>query len=135
MQEFAEEAGDGRVAVIAQAGADWDTLVASAVESNLAGMECLSGIPGTVGGTPIQNVGAYGQEVAQTIREVRALDLHSLETVTFSNTDCGFGYRSSRFNATDKGRYIILRVTYLLTPGGRRNHRLSRPAKALRRAG
>jgi UDP-N-acetylmuramate dehydrogenase len=117
MQEFAEEASEGRIALTAEAGADWDTLVASAVKSDAAGVECLSGIPGTVGGTPIQNVGAYGQEVAQTIREVRALDLHSLETVTFSNAECGFGYRSSRFNTADRGRYIILRVTFLLTPG------------------
>ena len=82
---------------------DWDALVEQAVEANCAGLECLSGIPGTVGGTPVQNVGAYGQEVSETIREVRALDLRSLQMKTLSNADCGFQYRSSIFNDQRSG--------------------------------
>lgn len=101
------------------AGQDWDELVARSVESNCAGIECLSGIPGTVGGTPVQNVGAYGQEVAETIREVEALDRQSLQATTFGHEECGFGYRTSRFNTVDRDRYIILRVTFALRDGGK----------------
>jgi UDP-N-acetylmuramate dehydrogenase len=102
----------------AAAGCDWDALVAQTVDLGYAGLECLSGIPGTVGGTPVQNVGAYGQDVAETITEVRVLDLQSLEIKTLSNAECGFAYRSSIFNTTERGRYIILRVSYALRPGG-----------------
>ena len=98
----------------AGAGVDWDALVARTVEANCAGLECLSGIPGTVGGTPVQNVGAYGQEVSETIREVRVLDMHSLEIRTLSNADCGFAYRSSIFNTTERDRYIVLSVSFAL---------------------
>ncbi len=98
---------------------DWDSLVATTVDANCAGLECLSGIPGTVGGTPVQNVGAYGQEVSETIREVRALDLRSMETRTLSNAECGFAYRSSIFNTTERGRYIILEVSFALREGAR----------------
>ena len=98
----------GGVVFNAGAGMDWDTLVAQTVEANCAGLECLSGIPGTVGGTPVQNVGAYGQEVSETIREVRVLDLRSMEIRTLSNAECGFAYRSSIFNTTERDRYIIL---------------------------
>ena len=101
------------------AGEDWDTFVARAVEANCAGLECLSGIPGSVGGTPVQNVGAYGQEVADTIQQVCGLDLESLERITFSNADCKFGYRSSLFNTRDRGRYIILQATFGLHRGAR----------------
>lgn len=104
---------------IAGAGCDWDSFVAQTVEANCAGLECLSGIPGTVGGTPVQNVGAYGQEVADTISEVRALDLRSLEIVTLSNTECGFAYRSSILNTRERGRYIVLRVAFALRSGGK----------------
>ena len=76
------------------AGEDWDRFVAQAVEDNCAGVECLSGIPGLVGATPVQNVGAYGQDVAETIREVVALDRQTMELRAFCNSDCGFGYRS-----------------------------------------
>jgi len=100
------------------AGVDWDAFVAHAVSLNGAGIECLSGIPGTVGGTPVQNVGAYGQEVSETITEVEALDTISGDVATFSNRDCGFAYRTSRFNSTERNRWIILRVTFSLTPGG-----------------
>lgn len=100
------------------AGEDWDYFVAATVGENCAGVECLSGIPGTVGGTPVQNVGAYGQEVSATIRGVDAYDLESGDIRRFSNADCGFAYRTSRFNTADRGRYIILRVQFALQPGG-----------------
>ena len=109
----------GSVVFIAGAGVDWDALVARTVEANCAGLECLSGIPGSVGGTPVQNVGAYGQEVSETIREVRVLDLHSLETKTLSNAECGFAYRSSIFNTTERDRYVILQVSYELHEGAK----------------
>ena len=98
----------------AGAGGVWDELVERAVGEECAGVECLSGIPGTVGGTPVQNVGAYGQEVSETIRRVEALDLGTLEFVSLENGECGFGYRGSRFNMGDRGRYMILRVTFAL---------------------
>ncbi|MDR3746547.1 MAG: UDP-N-acetylmuramate dehydrogenase [Acidobacteriota bacterium] len=114
-------AANGEVIFDAGAGVDWDAFVAETIEAECAGLECLSGIPGTVGGTPVQNVGAYGQEVAETIREVRALDLRSLESKTLSNAECQFSYRSSLFNTTERGRgrYIILRVSFALRQGGR----------------
>jgi UDP-N-acetylmuramate dehydrogenase len=99
----------------AAAGEDWDTLVARSVEAGLGGMECLSGIPGTVGGTPVQNVGAYGQEVSRTIRSVRVFDRISRTWVELSNPDCGFAYRCSRFNqGPDRDRFIVSRVIYAL---------------------
>jgi UDP-N-acetylmuramate dehydrogenase len=104
----------GIVLFKAGAGVDWDALVVRTVEANCAGLECLSGIPGTVGGTPVQNVGAYGQEVSETILEVRALDLRSMETRTLSNAECGFAYRASIFNTTERNRYIILEVSLAL---------------------
>ena len=101
----------------AAAGEDWDSFVARTVSRDCAGLECLSGIPGTVGGTPVQNVGAYGQEVADTIVSIRALDTAAGEAKDLSNSDAGFTYRSSVFNAAQRGRYIVLRVTYALSPG------------------
>jgi UDP-N-acetylmuramate dehydrogenase len=112
-------ASNGTVTFAAGAGFDWDALVAQTVDAGCAGLECLSGIPGTVGGTPVQNVGAYGQDVAETIQEVRALDLQSLEIKTLSNADCDFSYRASLFNTTERGRYIILRVSFAVRPGGK----------------
>lgn len=102
----------------AAAGEDWDSLVALAVNKSCAGIECLSGIPGTVGGTPIQNVGAYGQEVSQTITRVRALEIASGNIIELSNADCGFAYRTSRLNTSMRDRYIVLEVDYLLHRGG-----------------
>jgi UDP-N-acetylmuramate dehydrogenase len=100
----------------AAAGEDWETLVAGSVRAGLAGIECLSGIPGTVGGTPVQNVGAYGQEVSRTIRTVRCFDRIDSHWIDFSNEECGFAYRRSRFNqGTDRDRFIVTRVTYELT--------------------
>jgi UDP-N-acetylmuramate dehydrogenase len=109
---------DGTVLVTAGAGENWDQFVAWCVERNLAGIECLSGIPGLVGGTPVQNVGAYGQEVSETITAVRVYDRQSGEIFTLINSACGFGYRSSIFNSTARDRYIVLEVTFALTPEG-----------------
>jgi UDP-N-acetylmuramate dehydrogenase len=108
----------GHVVYQAAAGEDWERFVQRAVEDSCAGVECLAGIPGTVGGTPVQNVGAYGQEVASVIERVRAFDLQERAFVEFSAAQCGFSYRRSRFNSTDRGRYIVTRVDYRLTPGG-----------------
>jgi UDP-N-acetylmuramate dehydrogenase len=101
----------------AGAGVDWDRCVAHAVTQDFAGIECLSGIPGTVGATPVQNVGAYGQEVSNTIESVRALDVKADRIVTLTNRECGFAYRTSIFNTQERGRYIILRVRFRLTAG------------------
>ena len=90
--------------VIAAAGEDWDSFVAACVERGLAGVECLSGIPGLVGATPIQNVGAYGQAVQDTIVEVQTLDRQNLQEVVFSAAQCDFAYRQSRFKAADRER-------------------------------
>ena len=100
------------------AGEDWDSFVAVTVQHHCAGIECLSGIPGSVGGTPVQNVGAYGQEVAETIDSVVALDIEGGGEQEFEKSDCGFGYRSSIFNTSARGRYVILRVTYALVHDG-----------------
>ena len=100
------------------AGEEWDKFAARAVARNCAGVECLSGIPGSVGGTPVQNVGAYGQEVAETIESVLTLDLRDDQIRELCGEACAFSYRTSIFNTSERGRYIILRVTYGLTPGG-----------------
>ncbi len=100
------------------AGEQWDDFVAAAVGKNCAGVECLSGIPGSVGGTPVQNVGAYGQEVSETVESALALDLKDGQLHELCNDACGFSYRASIFNTSQRGRYIIVRVTYALTPGG-----------------
>ena len=113
-----QRTGHDTVHFEAGAGVEWDQLVAQTVANNCAGIECLSGIPGSVGGTPVQNVGAYGQEVSETIESVRAFDLQERKAVELSNTDCGFRYRTSIFNNTMRGRYIVLQVTYNLTRGG-----------------
>jgi UDP-N-acetylmuramate dehydrogenase len=102
----------------AGAGENWDSLVALAVTKNCDGIECLSGIPGTVGGTPVQNVGAYGQEVSETITRVRALEIATGKILEFSNSDCGFSYRSSIFNTTHRDQCIVLEVSYRLHRNG-----------------
>ncbi|XXV11218.1 UDP-N-acetylmuramate dehydrogenase [Sorangium sp. So ce1335] len=107
-----------RALVRAGAGEGWDDVVARAVAEGLAGVECLSGIPGDVGATPIQNVGAYGQEVAETIAEVRAVDRATGATAVIAGADCGFGYRDSQFKRAWRGRYVITAVTFALRPGG-----------------
>ncbi len=100
------------------AGEEWDRFVARAIARNCAGVECLSGIPGSVGGTPVQNVGAYGQEVAETISSMLTLDLTDCQIRELCAEACGFQYRTSIFNTRERGRFIILRVTYSLIPGG-----------------
>jgi UDP-N-acetylmuramate dehydrogenase len=101
------------------AGEDWDAFVALSVARDCAGIETLSGIPGSVGGTPVQNVGAYGEEVAETITSVRALEIASMSVRDLSNAECGFTYRTSIFNSTERGKYIVLRVTFALERGGK----------------
>jgi UDP-N-acetylmuramate dehydrogenase len=109
---------DGKVLFDVGAGESWDRFVSDAVRAKCAGVECLSGIPGSVGGTPVQNVGAYGQEVAETIDAVEAIDLKDGQVRELCHEACGFSYRSSIFNSTERGRFIVLRVTYALTFGG-----------------
>lgn len=104
--------------VTVQAGEIWDTVVEQCVKRGLTGIESLSGIPGYVGATPMQNVGAYGQQVSDTITKVEAIDTTTRKRITFTNNECNFSYRNSRFKSNDKGRYIITRVTYELTNNG-----------------
>ncbi|MFF8934975.1 UDP-N-acetylmuramate dehydrogenase [Streptomyces paradoxus] len=99
------------------AGEIWTDAVARTVEAGLAGIECLAGIPGSAGATPIQNVGAYGQEVSSTITEVVAYDRRTGDTVTLANEDCAFSYRHSRFKS-DPERYVVLRVRFSLEDAG-----------------
>jgi len=109
---------EGRVLFDVGAGESWDRFVSHAVIAKCAGIECLSGIPGSVGGTPVQNVGAYGQEVSETIESVLVFDQEDGQVRELCAEACGFNYRSSIFNTTERGRFVILRVTYALTPGG-----------------
>jgi len=103
------------------AGEDWDTFVQRTTDAGFAGVECLAGIPGSVGGTPVQNVGAYGQEVSNVIERVRAFDIEAQKLVELSSAECEFSYRRSRFNSTDRGRFIVTRVDYRLLRGGMPN--------------
>ena len=109
---------DGKILFDAGAGESWDKFVSHAVMAGCAGVECLSGIPGSVGATPVQNVGAYGQEVSDTIASVQVLDLKDNQVRELCPEACGFSYRASIFNTSERGRFIVLRVTYSLTPGG-----------------
>jgi UDP-N-acetylmuramate dehydrogenase len=106
----------GGAVVKVAAGESWDAFVATAVERGWVGVEALSGIPGSVGATPIQNVGAYGQEVSQTVASVRVWDRRLRGFRTFAAADCGFGYRTSRFKA-DPDRHVVLEVTFQLRQG------------------
>ena len=109
---------ESSVYVTAQAGENWHGFVQWTLAQGYPGLENLSLIPGSVGASPIQNIGAYGQEVSETIGSVRAFDLESGEFVDFENESCGFAYRRSVFNSTLKGRHVIVSVTFLLKPGG-----------------
>jgi len=109
---------DGNVIFDVGAGESWDKFVSRAVMARCAGVECLSGIPGSVGGTPVQNVGAYGQEVSETIVSVQVLDLKDGQVRELCREACAFSYRSSIFNSSERGRFVILRVRYALTPEG-----------------
>ncbi len=113
------EPGKGYVEVTAGAGVEWDHVVAEAVGRGWAGIECLSGIPGRVGAAPIQNIGAYGQEVAETIVRVCALEVATGKELDISNADCAFAYRQSRFKNADAGRYAIVAVTFRLNTDAR----------------
>ena len=106
------------VLVRAAAGEPWDELVATTISRGYQGLECLSGIPGRVGATPIQNVGAYGQDVGETISEVLTFDTLRGEPRTFSPDECRFSYRDSFFKSHAAGRFIVTAVTFRLTPGG-----------------
>jgi UDP-N-acetylmuramate dehydrogenase len=110
-----ERSGD---ALTVQAGHDWDALVAHTVENQLAGIEALSGIPGSTGATPIQNVGAYGQEVAQTVTAVRVYDRAEKSERTLTPEQCGFAYRDSRLKR-EPSRFVVLEVDFALHPGSR----------------
>jgi len=114
--EWDEDAN--RVLATASAGEDWDDFVRQCVERDLAGVECLSGIPGLVGGTPVQNVGAYGQEMSETMVAVHAFDRREERIVELSSAQCGFSYRTSIFNTLARDRYVVLAVTYSLEPHG-----------------
>jgi UDP-N-acetylmuramate dehydrogenase len=129
--------GPGRVYCVA-AGEPWEHCVQRALQDECAGIECLSGIPGTAGGTPVQNVGAYGQEVSSVVDRVRAFDLHARAFVELTAAECDFAYRRSRFNTSDRRRFIITRVDYRLRPGGAptlRYPELQRAAEAMYPAG
>jgi len=115
-QPVASTTRDGFLHETVPAGIEWNDFVLSICEQGISGIECLAGIPGSIGGTPVQNVGAYGQEVSETIASVRALDLETLEFVELSNQQCGFAYRQSIFNTTHRGRYIVTAVTFRFDP-------------------
>lgn len=118
------------VFVTAQAGEPWDDFVQYTVAQNWAGLECLSGIPGRVGATPIQNVGAYGQEVSERIARVDVLDRHTMQRSSLQPTDCDFGYRDSFFKRNPE-RYVVLAVTFRLSPGAQSNVRYAELARAV----
>lgn len=109
--------GEGQVEVRVAAGMDWDAVVAETVDSGWAGIESLSGIPGRTGATPIQNVGAYGREVAEVLVSVRAWDRRERRECTLTRDECGFGYRWSRFKE-EPGRWVVLDVVLALSTGG-----------------
>jgi UDP-N-acetylmuramate dehydrogenase len=113
------------------AGEVWDDFVATAVRREWAGIECLSGIPGRVGATPIQNVGAYGQEVSETIARVEVLDRRDGLVKTLTNWECRFGYRSSLFKTYERDRYVVTAVTFRLKVGGRATLRYPELQKAV----
>lgn len=108
----------GGATVIAESGEEWDTFVLECIQHRCVGIECLSGIPGTVGATPIQNVGAYGQEVSRSIVFVETLSLDSFEPITFTKDDCAFGYRTSIFKKEEAGRALVLAVGFQFRTNG-----------------
>jgi UDP-N-acetylmuramate dehydrogenase len=112
-EDFAEDESNHYITI--GAGENWDSVVERTVTAGLSGIECLSLIPGKTGATPVQNVGAYGQEIAQTLVSVEAYDRTEKQYLNIPNEDCGFGYRTSRFKTTDKGRFFITALTLHLT--------------------
>ncbi|HET9317712.1 MAG TPA: UDP-N-acetylmuramate dehydrogenase [Vicinamibacteria bacterium] len=125
----------GTVLVTAAAGEEWDPLVARCVAQGWAGLECLSGIPGRVGATPIQNVGAYGQDVSETVERVDGLELATGASVSLPGAECGFAYRDSRFKRADAGRFLVTSVSFRLRPGGAPAVRYAELERALRESG
>lgn len=119
-----------RATLIAQAGESWDDIVDLAVREELVGIECLTGIPGSVGATPIQNVGAYGQEVSEVIEAVEVLDTEDESIAWLPASACGFGYRTSRFKR-EPGRFVVLAVRLSLRSGGAPVLRYGELARAL----
>ncbi len=117
LRGVAQRTDGERVSLIVAAGEPWDEVVAASVDAGLAGLEALSGIPGLSGATPVQNVGAYGQEVADTITAVRVIDRRSGEARMLSAAECGFAYRSSTFKGAQAGRYVVVAVTFALRAG------------------
>lgn len=117
------------------AGVVWDELVEQACARQLAGLECLSGIPGSAGAAPVQNIGAYGQEISETVTRLQALDIATGAPVEFTRDDCGFGYRRSRFNGRDAGRYLITEVQLALRPEGAPTLRYAELERRMRTAG
>jgi UDP-N-acetylmuramate dehydrogenase len=109
----------GFVSYDVAAGNAWDSFVRQTCEEGVGGIECLAGIPGLVGGTPVQNVGAYGQEVASSIHSVDVFDLQAYQFARLDRRECGFAYRTSIFNTTHKGRYVVTSVTFGLRRGAR----------------
>jgi UDP-N-acetylmuramate dehydrogenase len=108
----------GLVRVSSGAGEDWPGFVDRCVAAGLRGIECLAGIPGTVGASPVQNIGAYGQDVSETITAVSAVETDSGNVVSLSSEECAFGYRRSLFNSAARGKYIVTAVDFGLAPGG-----------------
>ncbi|MBI2013296.1 MAG: UDP-N-acetylmuramate dehydrogenase [Candidatus Colwellbacteria bacterium] len=113
---FKSEIRGDKVILTIGAGENWDATVAKSVENNWAGLELMSGIPGSVGAAPVQNIGAYGAEVSSVIKKVKAFDLKTNKVVEFSKVDCEFSYRKSIFNSEEKGRYVILELMLELMP-------------------
>ncbi|CAN5421272.1 UDP-N-acetylmuramate dehydrogenase [soil metagenome] len=108
------ESNNNELIITAGSGVNWDELVKLNVDKGYSGIECLSGIPGSTGATPVQNVGAYGQEIKDTLVSVNTIERSNGEKKTFTNADCNFGYRSSRFKFQDKDKYVITSVTFNL---------------------
>jgi UDP-N-acetylmuramate dehydrogenase len=108
---------DTSLFITAGAGENWDTVVERTAQAGLTGIEALSLIPGSTGATPVQNVGAYGQEISQTLTTVEAYDNQTKQFVNIPGSECGFGYRSSRFKTTDRGRFFITAITLHLQRG------------------
>lgn len=130
MRGVEERVEGDRVLITAQAGEPWDPLVARTVASNLGGLECLSGIPGRVGATPIQNVGAYGQEVGERLHAVRVFDRRQRLVRDMTPDECELGYRDSLFKRQPE-LYVVLAVTFALTPNGAATIRYAELERAL----
>ncbi len=124
------ESPEGTVVTVG-AGVAWDDLVSTCVDRGLGGIECLAGIPGTTGATPLQNVGAYGQEVGDSVLSVHAIDVTTDSDCVFPSSECGFRYRWSRFKGNDAGRYLITSVTFRFEPEARPRIRYPELLRAL----